>query len=231
MREPGPLLASGRDADIFEYGSGLVLRRTRTGRSLAYEARVMEYARARGFPVPAVEELSDDGASMVMERLDGVDMVAVLAKRPWTVSRQGRVLADLHRRLHEIDAPEWVHPSPVGQGGKLLHLDLHPLNVMLTSKGPTVIDWTGACGGEAEVDVALAWVLLMAGEIPGKGLMARVMGAGRALLVHAFLASFDRTSVARRLEQVVAWKVADPHMSAGEQARMWELVRRASPER
>ena len=41
MTEPGPLLASGRDADIFEYGSGLVLRRTRTGRSLEAEARVM----------------------------------------------------------------------------------------------------------------------------------------------------------------------------------------------
>jgi aminoglycoside phosphotransferase (APT) family kinase protein len=231
MREPGPLLASGRDADIFEYGPGLVLRRARTGRSLAHEARVMEYARAQGFPVPAVEELSHDGADMVMERLDGMDMVAVLAKRPWTVTTKGRVLAELHHRLHEIDAPVWLSPSPVGPGDRLLHLDLHPLNVMITSKGPMVIDWTGACGGEPQVDVALAWVLLTAGAIPGGRLVSRVLGAGRALLVHAFLASFDRTDVARHLEDVVAWKVSDPHMSAGEQARMWDLVRKESPRR
>ena len=59
--EPGPLLAAGRDADIFEYGSGLVLRRSREGRSMAREAQVMEYVRSQGFPVPAVEEVSDDG--------------------------------------------------------------------------------------------------------------------------------------------------------------------------
>jgi aminoglycoside phosphotransferase len=114
MREPGALLAAGRDAEIFEYSPGLVLRRARTGRSLAYEARVMEYARSHGFPVPAVEELSDDGASMVMERVEGTDMVSALGKRPWTVSRQGRVLAGLHHRLHEIQAPGWLRPAPVG---------------------------------------------------------------------------------------------------------------------
>jgi aminoglycoside phosphotransferase len=99
VRAPGPLLASGRDADIFEYGPGLVLRRSRAGRPLADGARVMEYVRAHGFPVPAVEELGDDGASMVMERLDGMDMVASLAKRPWTVTARGRVLDRLDGRV------------------------------------------------------------------------------------------------------------------------------------
>jgi hypothetical protein len=49
--------------------------------------------------------------------------------------------------------------------------------------------------------------------------------------VRSFLASFDRVEVAGRLEEVVAYKVTDPHMSAGEQARMWGLVRRHSPGR
>jgi hypothetical protein len=38
------LLASGRDGDIFEFAPGLVLRRTRSGRSIAHEARTMRYA-------------------------------------------------------------------------------------------------------------------------------------------------------------------------------------------
>ncbi len=32
IREPGPLLASGRDSEIFDYGPGLVLRRSRNRR-------------------------------------------------------------------------------------------------------------------------------------------------------------------------------------------------------
>ena len=231
MTQPWPLLASGRDADIFDYGPGLVLRRTRTGRSLETEARVMEYARAQGFPVPAVEELDDDGTSMVMERIEGMDMVTVLAKQPWTVSRQGRLLGELHRRLHRIAAPQWLSPSPVGDGDALLHLDLHPLNVMLTAEGPVVIDWTGACRGPGDVDVALAWVLLVAGQIPGGRVLSKLLDTGRALLVRSFLSGFDRRAVASRLHEVVSYKVTDPHMSTAERDRMWALVRRESSRR
>ncbi len=88
MRAPGPLLASGRDADIFEYGDGLVLRRSREGRSVRQEAQTMEYLRAQRYPVPAVHEVSDDGCDLVMERIDGVSMVDAIARAPWTVRRQ-----------------------------------------------------------------------------------------------------------------------------------------------
>ena len=110
MREPGPLLASGRDADIFDYGPGLVLRRSRDARPLAAEAAVMVHARGQGYPVPEVVELSDDGTAMVMERIDGPDMVALMGKRPWTIGRCGRALARLHHELHELTAPGWLPP-------------------------------------------------------------------------------------------------------------------------
>lgn len=141
VMDPGPLLAAGRDADIFEYGAGLVLRRSRQGRSMAREAQVMEYVRSQGFPAPAVEEVSDDGLNLVMERIDGPDMVALMSKHPWAIPRQGRVLADLHRRLHELTVPDWLRDAPVGRGDRLLHLDLHPLNVMMSPTGPVVIDY------------------------------------------------------------------------------------------
>ena len=78
MRDPDAPLASGRDSDIFEYGAGLVLRRSRAGHSMESEARMMEYARGHGFPVPAVQELSDDGADLVMERIDGMRPAAAV---------------------------------------------------------------------------------------------------------------------------------------------------------
>ena len=55
------ILASGRDGDIFEYAPGLVLRRTRDGRSIAHEARIMRYVEEQGYPVPHVEEVRADG--------------------------------------------------------------------------------------------------------------------------------------------------------------------------
>jgi aminoglycoside phosphotransferase (APT) family kinase protein len=224
MRGPGALLAAGRDADIFEYGPGLVLRRSREGRSLVTEARIMEYVRAQGFPSPAVEEVSDDGLAMVMERIDGSDMVAAITRRPWTIARHGALLAGLHQRLHELVAPAWMHDAPVGHGDRLLHLDLHPLNVMVARTGPVVIDWTGACRGDPAVDVAVAWVLLEAGSVQTNRLIAAVLGPARATLVKSFLRPFDLDPVKRRLREVVAWKVQDPHMSTREQARMWQLV-------
>ena len=48
--EPGQLLASGRDGDIFEFAPGLVLRKTRDGRSIAHEARTMRYVAEHGYP-------------------------------------------------------------------------------------------------------------------------------------------------------------------------------------
>jgi thiamine kinase-like enzyme len=46
----------------------------------------------------------------------------------------------LHRQLHAIPAPADL-PAPLGEGTSLVHLDLHPGNVLLTASGPMVIDW------------------------------------------------------------------------------------------
>jgi aminoglycoside phosphotransferase (APT) family kinase protein len=187
----------------------------------------MAYMREQGYPVPAVEELSDDGFDMVMERIEGVTMVEAIGKSPWTVRRQAATLADLHRRLHEIEAPDFLPPAPVGTGTKALHLDLHPLNVMIGRKGVFVIDWPNAHRGDPDVDVGLAWVLMAAGQMPGAGLKERLMGFGRSLLVNGFLSHFDRHAVTALLRQIVEMKVRDPHMSDVEVAGMWNVVQQA----
>lgn len=59
-----------------------------------------------GYEVPAVFEVSPDGTELVMERINGRSMLADLSRRPWTLNQHGEVLADLHRKLHEILAPQ-----------------------------------------------------------------------------------------------------------------------------
>ncbi len=225
MDPPGRHLASGRDSDIFEYGDGLVLRRSRRGRSMAEEATVMEHARAQGYPVPFVSEVSDDGSAIVMQRVDGPSMADALGRRPWTFARQARLLAHLHLRLHDIAAPTWLRAAPGPGGDRLVHLDLHPLNVLLSEHGPVVIDWSNAARGQPAVDVALTWILLAAGEIPASRVRAALMGRFRALFVRLFLRGFDVAEIAPYVRTTVEWKVRDPNMSPDEQAGMWRVVR------
>jgi hypothetical protein len=81
MTEPGPLIASGRDGDIFEFGPGRVLRRAKSGRVIEGEARIIAYAREHGYPVPDVYEVRAGGTEIVMERIDGPMMADEIASR------------------------------------------------------------------------------------------------------------------------------------------------------
>ena len=224
---PARLLASGRDCDIFDYAPGLVLRRSRHGRMLDREARVMEYARQHGYPVPAVERVSDDGTELVMQRIDGPSLVGAIERRPWTVRQLGTLLADLHRRLHDIPAPDFVPAGPFGEGDRLLHLDLHPLNVIIGPAGPAVIDWTGAASGDPALDVGIAWLLMAAGEVPAAVWKRPLTAWARASLVSSFLAGAGVSSVMTYLPALVEWKSADQNMTGAEIARMRAVLDRA----
>jgi aminoglycoside phosphotransferase (APT) family kinase protein len=195
------------------------------------EARTMEYLAANGYPVPRVEEVSDDGCDLVMQRIEGRSMVEHLGRAPWAVRRQTDVLADLHRRLHEIAAPDFLPPAPVGEGSRVLHLDLHPLNVMVSASGPVVIDWTSACAGSPDTDVALAWLLMSAGDIPAGRLRARVLEFGRTQMMTRFISHFDTNTVVPQLAAVAGWKATDANLSPGEIESLWRAVRQAEARR
>jgi len=193
---------------------------------MAGEARTMEYLREHGYPVPAVEEISDDGTDLVMERIEGSSMVDYMSRRPWTTRRQGMVLATLHRRLHAIAPPDFLPAAPVGAGDSFLHMDLHPLNVMIGANGPVVIDWPNAARGDPLVDLGLAWVLMAAGEIPSNPMIAMILGRGRAALINGFLRNVDVDLglLKGKLRDVVGFKVGDPNMTPTEQRAMWQVV-------
>jgi aminoglycoside phosphotransferase (APT) family kinase protein len=221
----GRPLARGRDADIFEAGPGLVARRARDGRSIRLEGLTMQYVAAAGYPVPKVAEVSEDGAEIVMERLEGPTMLDDLARHPWRYRCHADMLAELHRSLHVLPAPGWLPPAPGSEGDRLCHLDLHPLNVLMTRRGPVLVDWTNACRGVGEADVALTWLLLACGGAPAVSRLAVLSAGVRRRLVGRFLSRFDPAPVREELEAVGAWKCADRHMSEPERAAMRALVR------
>lgn len=216
------LIGRGRDADVFAIDERWALRRYRSGRSAEAEAAVMEHARRAGYPVPAVREAN--GADMVIARVDGRTMTAELGRRPWRHAAHARVLADLHRRLAAIAAPAWLE-APLGPGGSLLHLDLHPDNVLITAQGPWVIDWANAARGPAEADVAMTF-LILGGFAPSGSLPGRLSDMLRRRFAHKFLAAADSTGVRNALRVVAERRAADANLLPAERQAVQELAAR-----
>jgi aminoglycoside phosphotransferase (APT) family kinase protein len=219
------LLARGRAADVFTDAPGRVRRRYRAARDCQDEAAVMEHARGHGFPVPQVFDVCD--SDIVMERIDGRSMLADLARRPWLFRSHARQLARLHQQLHTIQAPAWLH-SPFGDGRALLHLDLHPENVMIAAGRPWVIDWTNAAAGPPRADVAQTWVLIASSIVPGPRWQRAIGKLGRDLFLASFLGHFDRPDLRAYLPTVARLRLADENVQPREREAITQLLNDAT---
>ena len=224
MKPIGPKIAEGRDSEIFEHGVGKVLRVARDGRSLESEARVMQYAREHEYPVPAVHDAGE--GYLVMDRVDGVPMFDDAI--PVRIGRNGKLLAALHEQLHAIPAPDWLPIAPV-PGDRLVHRDLHPLNVLVTANGPVVIDWSNASAGDPSFDVADTWVLLATANPDDLNAIERVLAPmARGFFLRSFLSGVDRDAARRSLPAAVEHRLTDRNHRPVEHDRMRALAKWAS---
>jgi aminoglycoside phosphotransferase (APT) family kinase protein len=208
-------IAGGREAEMFAWGDGRVLRLFFPGRPSSEaerHAHLLERLSVAGLRVPAVFGLEtvDGRHGIVMERLDGADLLTELGRKPWRLfagaSTCGRVHAKLnstpapdglpsvHDRLARfILRPERVPPElaelaverlrGLPRGDRLLHGDYHPANVMTQRGEPVVIDWSNASAGPPEADFACTCMLLSLGEPPHSiSLLTRLMArVGRSV--------------------------------------------------
>ena len=225
MRPIGQKIAEGRDSEIFDHGPGKVLRVARDGRSLVDEANIMRYVRSHDYPVPEVHDAGD--GFLVMDRVDGPTMMQRVGKPPFPLRRFGRVLADLHDRLHRIPAPPGIRLAPLS-GDRLLHRDLHPLNVLMSSEGPVVIDWANASAGDPAFDVADTWVLFATARPPMSGIDHLIVPLGRRIFLRSFLSQVDQHAARRAIPAAVAHRLTDRNHTPDEHARMRKLGRWAS---
>jgi aminoglycoside phosphotransferase (APT) family kinase protein len=221
----GPKIAEGRDSEIFEHGNDKVLRRSRDGRSLVAEAEIMRHVRSHGYPCPEVYDAGE--GFLIMDRLEGLTLMETIGKPPFPIRRSGRLLADLHERLHRIPAPLGIREAPL-PGDRLVHRDLHPLNIMMTPDGPVVIDWANASAGDPAFDVADTWVLFACGTPPMDGIDRFIVPIGRRLLLRAFLRRVDTVAARRAIPAAVGHRLTDPNTSPEEHARMREFANWAS---
>jgi aminoglycoside phosphotransferase (APT) family kinase protein len=152
-------------------------------------------------------------------------MLDVMLRKPWRQLRYARELADLHDRLHAIAAPDWL--PALDDGDRFLHLDLHPMNVMLTANGPVVIDWPNAARGDALSDVAVTFVLLTCPEMPGSRIVNRVVHPLRVALARAFASRYEGTALDEKLVLAAQLKALDRNLTQEEVAACERLEAKA----
>jgi aminoglycoside phosphotransferase (APT) family kinase protein len=198
---------------VFAVDEHRVLRRYRRGGDVASEAAVMAHVAAAGFPVPVVYEAH--GRDLVMERIHGPTMLQALLTGQLAIEDAAMRLADLHHRLHAV-------PARAGTvaGHRVLHLDLHPDNVMLGRHGPVVIDWRNATDGPPDLDLAMTAVILAQVAVHD----SHELAPAAADLLSAFL-RFAEGDLASRLGDAVAVRRADPALTAAEADRLPEAAR------
>jgi aminoglycoside phosphotransferase (APT) family kinase protein len=220
----GPKIAEGRDSEIYEHGPGKVLRVARNQRSLVGEAEVMSYVRAHGYPAPEVFDAGD--GYLVMERVDAPTMLD--DAMPFRIGRNAELLASLHEQLHRIPAPTWLTREAPIPGDRLVHRDLHPLNVLISPHGPVVIDWANASRGAGAFDVADTWVLFACGDPPLNRVEALLAPLARKIFLRSFLRCLDRESARQAIPAAVAHRLTDRNMTEQERERMRALAQWAA---
>jgi aminoglycoside phosphotransferase (APT) family kinase protein len=172
----------------------------------------MAHVGALGFPVPRVYSAS--GGDLVLERLTGPTMLQALGAGEITPVAAAELLAGLLARLHAL--PPQMEDKP---GERLVHLDLHPANVMLEARGPVVIDWRNSRQGRPELDVAVSALIVAQVAVDS----VREEAALAATFLTAFLASVG-TVPSEALDQAVRFRQADPNLTPRELALLGEAV-------
>ena len=228
--------------------------------SVRYEEEMARLVNEAGLAAPRFYgRVEVDGRQgLIYERVDGPSMLRQAAARPWLVERYARQFAALHAALHACQRPQLrlqkeglrrqisrvealgaEHKARLGayldglpDGQAVCHGDFHPDNILMAARGPVVIDWMTASGGDPLGDVARTWVMFSAGGGPfGKSrLQLAVIHGLRQAFLRAYLRAYWRLGGGSP-EQMEAWilPVAAARLAErvpGEEPRLLEMIAR-----
>ena len=171
-----------------------LFKQGRSRQTVEYEANLTRMVHATGLPVPAVGEIMEIGGrfGLELERVDGISMLQAIIQWPWKSAYYAYMLAELQVEMHQRQVPGLPSqierlkkkigrapnlPEEVRQiafckletlheNDKLCHGDFHPDNILLTSRGPVIIDWIDATRGSPLLDVARSTLLFGGGPLP-----------------------------------------------------------------
>jgi Ser/Thr protein kinase RdoA (MazF antagonist) len=251
----GAKVGAGREAEVYAWGADAVVKLYRPG-FLGHRAEAAALATLDGRGVaPKLVDVVEYGgrAGLVLERLDGSDLLAPARRRPWRLFGLARELATAHLAVHDVRAPgdlpdlrevlagridRAVMPPDLRDharrvldglpgGDRLCHGDFHPGNVLVGPRRVAVIDWVNAARGVPEADHARTLLLLRwAGSPPGtRRITSAFLSARRSAFTRIYTKAYG-TGSPQPLRQVDAWLVvhAAARLSEGIEGERARLV-------
>jgi aminoglycoside phosphotransferase (APT) family kinase protein len=159
-------------------GATYALRLVPSASAVAGTLAAMTAARDAGLPVPELIRQADwaNGHALLFEWMAGSTVPECVERDPSSAYEIGRQLGITQRILHATKAPAVlanVKDDPFGpptypletsglpDGDALLHLDWHPLNVLVANRRlSAVLDWDNARAGNPYADLARTHTLL-----------------------------------------------------------------------
>ena len=234
----GPKIGEGREAEVFVWGDGAVVKLYRPGHlGSGTESLVLGQLDGHAVAARLIDVVEHDGRNgLVLERLRGQDMLALLQRRPWRVIGFATTLATAHRVIHDVTAPPALPDlrevlaarvddanlpthlrdfvlrtlDQLPPGDRLCHGDFHPGNVLVDADRVAVIDWANAARGVPEADHARTLLLLRwADPLPGTSLIARgLVAAGRSVLARSYSRAYRDTRPPQHVESWLTVNVA-----------------------
>jgi len=224
-----------------------------------HEIEIGRVVSSMGLPTPKlIDALEVDGRQgIVYERVEGPSMLRQLREKPWRLFQLGRQMAELQAEIHRqkgtglpllqpalrasMQRLEKMPPDlqngvrrlaqTLPDGDALCHLDFHPDQVLMTARGPVIIDWLTAHQGHPLADVARTCVLLRIGQVPYGSRAARAaINLWRGMFYRAYIARYLALHPSISLEEIRAWMVlaaADRlnEQIAGEEAPLLRTIR------
>lgn len=199
------------------------------------EAHLIRVAYDAGLPVYRVFDVVEvEGRlGIVMERLEGISMEKIIEASPIKAFTLAPLLGELHARVHAVKIaglPSQRQRLVTGiraaqvltdeakrsaldslallpDGDTLCHGDFHPENIVITSKGPVIVDWCTASQGNPLADVANTEVLVQYGVPQGKRLN-RFMQWGRTWFRWFYERRYMQSAAHPvRREDIAAWEL------------------------
>ena len=204
-----------------------------TAEQVQVEADASQAVYATGLPIPAMHGLANHAGrhGIVYERVDGPTLLQHMTAQPWRLLHAGRLLAELHHQIHtrtvaglpsqrenltqaiasasgltdEMRGHAHAALAQLPDADALCHGDFHPENVVLSQRGPIIIDWVTATQSHPLADVARTSLLLRIASPPSGSTVQRLMiGFGRALFHRMYLQRYLLRS-RKRLEDLAKW--------------------------
>jgi uncharacterized protein (TIGR02172 family) len=181
----------------------------------------------------------DGRPGILYERIDGPSLTRNIERYPFRLKAHAALLATLHASIHThivSHPPEdsarqkkilarqvqeaQVLPAPVRQavldllerlpdGSTLCHNDFHPLNVLIGSGGPVIIDWESASLGNPCADVARTSLTVALGR-PAEGFPSIWMKLLAEWYLRAFTSAYldhYRSITHNSLPDLRAWQI------------------------